>query len=165
MRILHAAILISCVVLPAGCRQAATQRPAVPAENAPVADTQSNESDSDFDRKVACFDASNAFRYDAVSPRDGVYEMKRSCYVLALETCVVEYVAPDGSATIFDMLTREPLVVYLNYPGLADEIELSDRLSRLPEKEHSTEASGEDMTPERREYERRAVQIFEACAR
>lgn len=162
MRIQNGSLLIVCLVFLSACQQA-PPRQAV-ADPAPGASAASAESSSTFERKVACFEASQAFSYDAVSPRDGVYEAKRSCYLPALETCVVEYVAPDGSAVIFDMLTREPLAVYLNFPGLADEIKLSDRLSRLPANEEASEASG-DLTPERREYDRVAALTFEACAR
>ncbi len=144
-----------------GCQRQASQG----SRFSPPPRTVSTNSGADvtFERKVACHDAQRTFVYNAMSPRDGVYRVKRGCYVPALNTCVVEYEAPPHySATIFDILTGETLAVYLNYPGNADEVYISDRLKVLG-KEAPT-LPEEEMTQERREYAQNSARVFASCA-
>ncbi len=118
-----------------------------------------------FQQKVACSNAARAFGFTATSPREHPYLLRRNCYSEALNTCVVEYQAQDDSATIFDALTGDVLVEYLNYPGNADRINVAARIGTGAPPTTATTTAEEGVTPQRVDYERWSTHLFEGCAR
>ncbi|MFA6959029.1 MAG: hypothetical protein WC538_24415, partial [Thermoanaerobaculia bacterium] len=93
------------------------------------------------------------------------YLLRRNCYSEALNTCVVEYQAQDDSATIFDALTGDVLVEYLNYPGTADQINVAPRIGTAAPPATATTTAEEGTTPQRLDYERWSTHLFEGCAK
>ena len=81
-----------------------------------------------FRQKLACSDTARAFSFVATSPRGNGYALRRNCYSATLNTCIVEYTSLDESATIFDALTGEVLVEYLNFPGPDDKPNIASRI-------------------------------------
>lgn len=118
-----------------------------------------------FQQKVACSNAARAFGFTATSPREHPYLLRRNCYSEALNTCVVEYRAQDDSATIFDALTGDVLVEYLNYPGNADQINVAPRIGTGAPPATATTTAEEGTTPQRLDYERWSTHLFEGCGR
>jgi len=84
---------------------------------------------------------------------------------IAINTCIIEYAAEDDSATIFDALTSEARVEYLNYPGNADQINLASRIGAATPPATATTTAEEGVTPQRVDYLRWSAHLFEACAR
>lgn len=149
-----------------GAPAAAPAASGVPA--AATSDAQANAArERAFDQKVACASAARAFAFTAMSPRNHPYVLKRNCYSAALNSCIVEYAALDESATIFDALTGEVLVEYLNFPGPGDQINVSQRVGTATQAApaSATTTAEEGATPQRLDYERLSIQLFEGCAR
>lgn len=174
MKIAHASALVAASLLAislGACskQQGSAQTPATGTSQA-TATTGAAELPREivFQQKVACSNAARAFGFTATSPREHPYLLRRNCYSATLNTCIVEYVAQDESATIFDSLTGEVLVEYLNYPGPADQLNLAARFGATappaPAPTATTTAE-EGVTPQRVDYERWSSHLFEGCAR
>lgn len=118
-----------------------------------------------FRQKLACSDAAKSFGFVATSPRGNAYVLGRNCYSATLNTCIVEYTSLDNSATIFDALTGEKLVEFLNFPGTADQINLASRIGVVTPATAATSTAEEGDTPQRVEFLRWSTHLFEACAR
>ncbi|MFA6959104.1 MAG: hypothetical protein WC538_24790, partial [Thermoanaerobaculia bacterium] len=71
----------------------------------------------------------------------------------------------DDSATIFDALTGDVLVEYLNYPGTADQINVAPRIGTAAPPATTTTTAEEGVTPPRVDHERWSTHIFEGCAK
>lgn len=118
-----------------------------------------------FRQKLACSETARAFGFVATSPRGNGYALRRNCYSATLNTCIVEYTALDESATIFDALTGEVLVEYLNFPGPDDKLNLASRIGVASATAAPTTTGEEAETPQRVEFHRWSAHLFEACAR
>lgn len=118
-----------------------------------------------FRQKLACSDTARAFGFVGTSPRGNGYTLRRNCYSATLNTCIVEYTSLDESATIFDALTGEVLVEYLNFPGPDDKFNIASRIGVASATATATSTAEEAETPQRIEFQRWSAHLFEACAR
>ncbi len=164
-----AIILASLLVVSiSGCaKQGRTTATSAPGTVATAANTESAEPAREvvFQQKLACSNIAKSYGFVATSPREHPYVQQRNCYSATLNTCIVEYRAQDDSATIFDALTGEVLVEFLNYPGNADQINLAPRLGITAPPASATTTAEEGVTPQKVDYDRWSAHLFEGCAR